>query len=184
MVCSPLSIQVVLSMIAAGAWGRATTSTGCSLSKSKSIYELNSLVSNVVPWVFADGSQKGGPRLSFANGVWIDESCSIKPSFQQVVDNDYKATLEQMYFKTNPDEVRCQVNAWGKKETNGLIEEVLPPGSVCSGTRLILANALYFKGAWDLDFDESNTRKYKFHLPNGNSVEAPFMTMPAGRISS
>lgn len=82
MVFSPLSIHVVLSMIAAGAKGYNQDEM-LNFLKSKSIYELNSLASNVVPLVFADGSPSGGPRLSFANGVWIDESVSIKPSFKK-----------------------------------------------------------------------------------------------------
>ena len=44
-----------------------------------------------------------------------------------------------------PDEVTNEVNAWVRKETNGLIREILPRGSVDGTTRLILANALYFK---------------------------------------
>ncbi|KAK9927871.1 hypothetical protein M0R45_025037 [Rubus argutus] len=61
--------------------------------------------------------------------------------------------------------------------TNGLIKELIPQGLVDSDTRLILANALYFKGAWHQDpFIASRTRNKEFHLLNGKSVWAPFMT--------
>ena len=69
-----------------------------------------------------------------------------------------------------------EVNSWAKKETNGLIEEVLPSGSVGSSTRLVFANALYFKGAWSKQFDASKTKEHDFHLKNGTSVKVPFMT--------
>lgn len=69
-----------------------------------------------------------------------------------------------------------EVNSWAEKETNGLITEVLPPGSVDSLSRLILANALYFKGAWEEKFDASKTEKHDFYLLDGSSVEVPFMT--------
>lgn len=72
-------------------------------------------------------------------------------------------------------EVTREVNSWAEKETSGLIKEVLPPGSVDSTTRLIFANALYFKGAWSEQFDASKTKDYDFHLLNG-SVKVPFMT--------
>ncbi|MBA0745820.1 hypothetical protein Gogos_008379 [Gossypium gossypioides] len=65
---------------------------------------------------------------------------------------------------------------WAEKETNGLIKEVLPPGSVDASTRLIFANALYFKGAWNEAFDASKTKDHDFHLINGSSVKVPFMT--------
>lgn len=72
-------------------------------------------------------------------------------------------------------EVTSQVNMWAEKETSGLIKEVLPPGSVDNTTRLIFANALYFKGAWNKKFDASATKEYDFHLLNGSSVQVPFM---------
>ncbi|KAL6198044.1 hypothetical protein ACLB2K_027836 [Fragaria x ananassa] len=175
-VFSPLSIHAVLSMIAAGAKG-SNQEGMLSFLKSKSIDALNTLASNVVPLVFADGSKLGGPLLSFANGIWIDQSLSIKPAFKNVLDNDYKAALKQVDFKTDPEEVRREVNSWGEKETKGLIKSILPPGSVSIATRLILANALYFKGEWDKEFDASYTRARDFHLlDNAGSVKAHFMT--------
>ncbi|KAK0576223.1 hypothetical protein LWI29_013890 [Acer saccharum] len=62
--------------------------------------ELNTFSSEVVPVVFADGSPSGGPRLSFATGVWIDKSLSFTDSYKQVVDNVYKAASNQVDFQT------------------------------------------------------------------------------------
>ena len=72
--------------------------------------------------------------------------------------------------------MRKEVNIWVEKETNGLIKELLPLGSVDSLTSLIFANALYFRGAWNEKFDVSKTKDYDFHLLNGSSVKVPFMT--------
>ncbi|KDP38406.1 hypothetical protein JCGZ_04331 [Jatropha curcas] len=174
-VFSPQSIQVVLSLIAAGSKG-ATLDQLLSFLKSKSNDQLNSLSSELVAVVFADGSSSGGPRLSFANGVWVDKSLSLKPSFKQVVNSVYRAASSQANFQTKPDEVTNEVNAWAVKETNGLVKEVLPSGSVDHTTRLIFANALYFKGAWNEKFDASTTKDYDFYLLNGSSVHAPFMS--------
>ena len=69
-----------------------------------------------------------------------------------------------------------KVNSWAKNKTNGLIKEVLAPGSVNSDIKLILANALYCKGDWDQKFDASSTKPGYFHLANGGSVKVPFMT--------
>lgn len=176
MVYSPLSIHVVLSMIVAGTKDHFQDKLLLFL-KSKSIDELNDLASNVYPLVFADGASSGGPRLSFANGIWVEESCPIKPSFKEVVDNGYRAALKQVDFKAKYEQVRCEVNSWADKQTNGPIKEIIPQGLVDSDTRLILANALYFKGAWHQgQFKASRTRNKEFHLLNGRSVLAPFMT--------
>ncbi|XP_022996602.1 serpin-ZX isoform X1 [Cucurbita maxima] len=174
-ILSPLSIHVLLSLVAAGSKGPPLDQL-LSFLKSDSTDNLNSFASQIVATVFADASPSGGPRLAFANGVWVDQSLSLKPSFQQVVDTVYKALLCQADFKTKTVEVISEVNSWAEKQTNGLITELLPPGSIDSLSKLILANALYFKGAWEEEFDASKTEKREFYLLDGKSVEVPFMT--------
>ncbi|XP_015072103.1 serpin-ZX-like [Solanum pennellii] len=175
LVLSPLSIQIVLGLIAAGSSG-PTQDQLLSFLKSSSIDELNSLYSHISSFVFADGSPNGGPRLSVANGIWIDQTLPLKPSFKQVVDNVYKAASEYVDFQNKAAEVVDQVNQWTKMKTNGLIEEILDRDAVDNMTRLILANALYFKGEWNEKFDASETKDHEFHLLDGLPVRVPFMT--------
>ncbi|XP_068313566.1 serpin-ZX-like [Pyrus communis] len=175
LVYSPLSIHVLLSLIAAGSKG-PTQDQLLSFLKSKSTDHLNSFAAELVSMIFSDGSPSGGSHLSFASGVWVDRCLPLKPSFKQVVDTSYMAALAQVDFQTNAAQVASGVNSWAEKETRGLIKEVLPPGSVDSSTRLIFANALYFKGAWTEKFDASQTKEHDFHLLDGSTVQVPFMT--------
>ncbi|KAM0970819.1 hypothetical protein ACFX15_018249 [Malus domestica] len=109
--------------------------------------------------------------------MYTGKSTPLKPCFKEVVDSFYKAARKEVDFQTNAEEVRIKVNLWAKKETRGLITEVLPFGSVNNITRLIFGNALYFKGVWDDQFNASKTKKYDFYCLNGKpSVKAPFMT--------
>lgn len=108
LVFSPLSIHVVLSLIAAGSKG-PTLDQLVSFLGSKSSEQLNSFASEIVSFVFTDGSPSGGPRLSFANGVWIDKSLSLKPPFRQVVDDFYKATLHQVDFQNEVSATQPQL---------------------------------------------------------------------------
>ncbi|KAM1792356.1 hypothetical protein ACFX12_036218 [Malus domestica] len=174
MVYSPLSIQVVLWLLTAGSKG-PTKEQLLSFLKSKSVDELNSLSSHLVPLIFADGSTRGGPCLSFANGLWVEESVSIKPSFKKVVETVHKAAIKQVNFRTNPEEARAEVNAWAKKATQGLIKDVLGPGTINNKTTLIAANAIYFKGVWSDPFDASETEECRFYLLDGTFVKAPLM---------
>ncbi|KAJ4962938.1 hypothetical protein NE237_022877 [Protea cynaroides] len=182
LVFSPLSVHIVLSLIAAGSKGPTLDQT-LSFLKSKSSGDLNSFASEIVSLVLADGSQSGGPRLCFPNGVWVDNSLPLKHSFKEIVDA-YKAASMQVDFQTKAVEVANEVNSWAVKETRGLIKEVLPPGSVDSSTRLIFANALYFKGAWTEKFDASKTKDYDFYPTDGNSVHVPFMTSKKNQFVS
>lgn len=174
-VFSPLSIHVVLSLVAAGSNGQ-TLDQLLSFLKTTTVDELNSLSSQLVSLVFADGSPSGGPRLSFANGVWVEQTLSLKPSFKQVVDTVYNAASNQVDFQTKAIEVANEVNLWADKQTGGLIKEILPSGAVDSTTKLIFANAVYFKGAWSEKFDPAKTKDGDFHLVDGSKVQVPFMT--------
>ncbi|KAL8058875.1 hypothetical protein ABFX02_03G049900 [Erythranthe guttata] len=175
LVISPLSIRVLLGLVAAGSNG-PTRDQLLGFLKSDTVEELNSFSSNLVTHVFADGEPLGGPRLSIANGVWIDRSLRLKPSFEEIVHSSYMAASDHVDFRTKADKVRKKVNAWAEKETNGLIKDLLPPGSVDYMTRLIVANAVYFKGAWLDKFDTSHTKDDKFFLLDGSTVKVPFMT--------
>ncbi|XXG55746.1 hypothetical protein AAC387_Pa03g3346 [Persea americana] len=174
-VFSPSSIHVVLSLIAAGAKGR-TLEQMVSFLRAQSSGDLNTLSSQLVLLIFSDGTQSGGPCLSFVNGVWVAKSFALKPSFENISSSSYGAVAKLVDFQTQAVEVANEVNAWAEKETNGLIKELLPSGSVDGSTRLILANALYFKGAWNEKFDASKTRDSNFYLTDGSSVQVPFMT--------
>ncbi|XP_075495711.1 serpin-ZX-like [Primulina tabacum] len=175
LVFSPLSIHVVLGLITAGSNG-PTRDQLLGFLKTKSPEDLNSLSSQLVSLLFADAGPLGGPLLSFANGVWVDQSINFKSDFKKIVDNVYKAASSHVDFQHKAVEVTNEVNTWADKETNGLIKEILPPGSVDASTRLIFTNAVYFKGAWNEKFDASNTKEDEFFLLNGSSVQVPFMT--------
>ncbi|KAK1364232.1 Serine protease inhibitor (SERPIN) family protein [Heracleum sosnowskyi] len=175
LVLSPISIQVVLSLLAAGSSGETLKQLLCFL-KAESIDELNSVYAHLVDVVFADGSSSGGPIVSVANGVWLDESLTFKPCFQHVVESTYKAASHRVDFKTKAEEVRNLVNSWVDNTTRGLIKDILAPGSVGSSTQLMLANALYFKGKWTEPFNASYTKHFDFHLLYSSSVQVPFMT--------
>nr|XP_011460659.1 PREDICTED: serpin-ZX-like [Fragaria vesca subsp. vesca] len=180
MVYSPLSIHIVLSIVAAGKRG-SDLDGFLSFLKSKSVDDLNSLAYYLTTSVLADQSAKGGPCLNLAVGLWADQSEPLDDSYKEVVCESYKAALELVDFKANPDKVRVEVNSWVEKMTKGLITNILSPNAVTNRTRRIFANALYFKASWDerYKFYEPYTKKedHEFHLLNGDSIKGvPYMT--------
>ncbi|KAK1407527.1 hypothetical protein QVD17_39143 [Tagetes erecta] len=174
-VFSPISIHVVLSMLAAGSKG-PTHKQLLDFLKANTTDDLNSLYSLFVPFIFADYARNRGPQLSFANGVWADKTLSFKPSFKQVLDTNYEAACNEVDFQNKGVEVVNEVNSWAKKHTNGVIEQVLPVDALKKFTSLVFANAIYFKGVWSQKFNRAKTKESDFHLLDGNKVRVPFMT--------
>ncbi|KAF5806123.1 putative Serpin family protein [Helianthus annuus] len=173
-VFSPLSIQVALSVLSAGCKGE-TLDQLLAFLKVDTTDDLNSLYSDLVSSVLADGSPSGGPKLSSVNAIWVGENFSLKPCFKQVVDTVYRAACKQVDFQ-KAEEVADEVNSWAKEQTHDLIKEVITDKQVTDDTMLILTNAIYFKGTWRQQFETSLTEEGDFHLLNGNKVKVPFMT--------
>uniref|UniRef100_A0A1D1XWS9 Serpin-ZX n=1 Tax=Anthurium amnicola TaxID=1678845 RepID=A0A1D1XWS9_9ARAE len=187
---SPLSLHVALSLVAAGSTGETLEQLASFLRPSTgaaspaAAERLHKLASEVIALVLADGSPVGGPRLSFASGVWVDQSLPLKPAFKQLAASAYKAESRAVDFQTKAVEVAAELNSWVESATSGLIRELIPAGSVGHLTRLVLANALYFKGAWSEKFDASQTKDSAFHLLDGSPVRAPFMTSKKKQLIS
>ncbi|CAA7061259.1 unnamed protein product [Microthlaspi erraticum] len=175
-VFSPASINSAITMHAAGPEGESIANEVVSYLRSSSIDELKAVFQEISSVVFADHSTSGSPKITTANGLWIEKSLPIDPKFQDLFENFFKAIYAPVDFRSKAEEVRSRVNAFVERHTNNLIKDLLPPGSVTGATNMIYGNALYFKGAWKTPFDKYCTRDRKFHLLNGGSVSVPFMS--------
>ncbi|KAG7584694.1 Serpin domain [Arabidopsis thaliana x Arabidopsis arenosa] len=175
-VFSPASINSVLIMAAATSDNETLKSCIISFLRSSSTDELNDIFRQIASVVLVDGSKRGGPKIAVANGVWREQSLPCSPESKDLFENFFKADFAQVDFRSKSEEVREEVNSWALRHTNGLIKDLLPPGSVTSQTLWIYGNALYFKGAWEDKFDKSMTKHKPFYLVNGKQVHVPFMT--------
>ena len=74
------------------------------------------------------------------------------------------------------DATRLGINQWVSGVTNKKIENFLAE-PLNPSTRMILVNAIYFKGDWAKKFDITDTKKEKFYLCDGSSVDTDMMNM-------
>ncbi|KAJ4829486.1 hypothetical protein Tsubulata_001435 [Turnera subulata] len=118
-----------------------------------------------------------GVSLTFAGGIWIDCQYPLKPSFQKTAKEVYRAEAKAVNFKTQAKQVEKEINLWAETETEGLIRELIAPGLLCGKPEpaIVLANALYFKGAWDDPFKPS-LFDMNFHLLDGGIIRVPFLS--------
>ncbi|TNN77732.1 Leukocyte elastase inhibitor [Liparis tanakae] len=87
----------------------------------------------------------------------------------------YRAELESVDFKAGSEAARLHINAWVQEQTQDTIKDLLAEGVVDSLTRLVLVNAIYFKGNWNKQFQESATRDTQFRLNKNETKSVKMM---------
>ncbi len=122
------------------------------------------------------GPHRGrGYQLDVANRLFGQQGFNFNSDFLQLTADDYDAPLQQMDFTGDPDGSRQTINGWVEAETQNRIQDLLQPGTVTSDTRLVLANAIYFKARWAARFDPKDTHDADFTRADGSTVKAPMM---------
>ena len=123
----------------------------------------------------AAGQDNGGFQLNIANSVWGQEGHEFLMAFLDVLAEQYGSEVRRADFRRAPGEARVRINDWVAGETEGRIEDLIPPDAIEPATRMVLANAIYFNAAWQLPFDERATSPGTFHPLGGGEIEAPMM---------
>uniref|UniRef100_A0A8D1WA15 Serpin domain-containing protein n=1 Tax=Sus scrofa TaxID=9823 RepID=A0A8D1WA15_PIG len=157
---SPVSISSALAMVLLGAKGdtAAQLAQVLSLNTEKDIHQdFQALLAEL---------NKPSTRylLRTANKLFGEKSREFLSTFKESCLRFYDAELEQLSFASAAEASRKQINAWVSKKTEGKIPEVLPRNSIDEQTRLVLVNAVYFKGRWDQQFDKKYTREMPFRV--------------------
>ncbi len=119
---------------------------------------------------------KRGYQLSTANALWGQKGYPFKADFLQIAKDDYGGGLNDVDFKGATEQARQTINAWVEKQTNDKIKDLIPQGVLDASTRLVLTNAIYFKGDWASQFKKDATHDGPFHLSAEKKVDAPLMS--------
>ena len=101
--------------------------------------------------------------LDAANRIYYSEDDFIDESYIQSTQEFFLAKPIGMNFDQS-EQSRTEINQWVEEQTNKKIQELIPQGSINASTKLILVNAIYFKGDWDVKFHKSRTYKQDFHV--------------------
>jgi serpin B len=113
--------------------------------------------------------------LTAVNRLFAQEGYPFRQSYLDLVAGVYDAPVEQLDFVNEPEPSRVHINDWVADNTNNLIKDLLPGGSVTPNTRLVLTNAVYFNGDWKHQFKEQHTSAQPFRLVDGTTRATPMM---------
>ena len=170
---SPFSISTALALAAAGARGKT-------LEEMEKVLHLPASAPKAFGAVLKSLNDEPDPKkrgfaLSTANALWAQQGYPWRPEYKKLAADDFGAGLFDVDFKTAAEAARATINAWVEKETREKIKDLLPRGSVTGMTRLVLTNAIYFKGDWRDKFKKEQTKDLPFTTADGKKADAPLM---------
>lgn len=102
--------------------------------------------------------------VSVANALWAQENFAFKREYLSLVEQIYGGAAVNLDFVTKLEVSRLTINGWVEAQTNDKIKDLIPPGMLDESTRLVLTNAIYFKGAWTKAFNAEDTTEQRFQL--------------------
>lgn len=166
---SPLSTATLLTVLANGAAGETADEINQTLMQegyhSEEIAGYYSKLATELPEL------DNTVTLESANAMWLNNGFRLNESFADFSRSYFDTDISVKDF-SDPQTV-TDINQWAAEKTNGCIPAFLD-SPLEEQAQAILANALYFNGAWSGKFDTNLTSQAVFHGSNGD-VETDMM---------
>ena len=165
-VVSPFSIQSVLSLVLSGASGETANQIRAGLSLPLDEY----LFSGMCEILNVMNRKEENFTLKAANRLYIQNGFHLRHKYLDFNQRTFSSIPEYMNFQ-DEERSRSIMNHWVGQHTNDKIKELILPGAISPTTRLVLVNALYFKGPSASSFDPKITNKQSFYTEKGQVVK-------------
>lgn len=171
---SPYSISTALAMVYGGARGETATQMAQTLGFSLPGDQLHPAFASLGDHLNA--VQKAGHvQLAVANSLWPQSGFGFLPDYLDLCKKYYGTAIQSVDYVGQTEAARKQINDWVEDKTRKKIVELLQPGMIDAATRLVLVDAIYFKGDWVNRFDVGLTEDQPFHVSPDTTVIAPLM---------
>ena len=131
-------------------------SSGLKSSVHSAMKELNQKIKNL---------STGKNQIKVANRLWIQSGFSVLDNFVETLMKGYEVESGLLNFE-DTETARSLINKWIEEQTNRKIKDIIAPGVYVLNaiTRLVITNAVYFKGQWKTQFDANLIRSLPFHV--------------------
>ncbi len=171
---SPFSITSALGMAYAGAGGDTRSQMALVLHFQGEPGGVHAGFSSLQESLYAV-QLSGAVELNTANALWAQSGYDFKDGYLDLTTRHYASAVFQVDFRQSADPARLTINDWVEEKTRGKVEDLLSPGSVNEMTRLVLTNAVYFKGNWRFPFEPAVTGDASFRVDGQTAVTVPMM---------
>jgi len=172
---SPYSIFVALSMAYEGASGN----TAVEMQNILNILQNNSVTQSSFGRIYNLLNQnQNGYTINTANAFWTHQDYQFLDSYLKLLENYYMAEANELDFSKNVEAAEI-INTWIEEQTNNKIKDMIKSDMLSDLTKLVLTNAIYFKGLWEKQFDPDDTYETDFKISNDQTVKTDMMSYTA-----
>ncbi|MCK5062356.1 MAG: serpin family protein [Candidatus Aenigmarchaeota archaeon] len=171
---SPYSISTALAMTYEGAKGQTAEEMQSVFNFPEDSVIRRSAFANIYNEI---NKEEQKYRLSTANALWAQENYPFLDEYFNTTEKYYGGKVTNMDFRNAPEPSRLTINKWVEDQTNDKIKDLIPQGQLDPSTKLVLTNAIYFKGDWALKFDKVKTTESDFRVSPSNTVKAQMMSL-------
>lgn len=171
---SPYSIMVALGMTYEGARGK----TAQEMQSVLHLPEDDILRRSAFAWLYNNMNKEEKEYiLSTANALWAHECYRFLDEYFNLIGKYYMGKVTNLDFEKETEKSRVTINTWVEEQTNGKIKDLIPKDKINDMTRLVLTNAIYFKGNWQKQFDKDKTSDRDFNVNSEKTVKVPMMSI-------
>ena len=170
---SPFSVRTALGMTQGGARGETAVQMSEALYFSSWNKALHVSFAEIIQRLNVAGG--GKYEMGVVNSLWGQDGAPLQAGFVDLVAQHYGGAMNLVDFRRGAEAVRVTINQWVEDKTKQRIRGLIPSGGLNADTRLVVVNAVYFKGMWLLQFRRAATRDEAFRLSGGGRVQAPLM---------
>lgn len=165
---SPLSATYVLAMLENGS-ANETQQQILNALRYDSETNMNAVCSKLI-----SGASKidASTEISIANGLFLDKPFPIKDDYITSMKQTYGAEVKNLDFNDKQTALK-EVNRWAGDKTKGKISNIIT--DMPENTRMMVLNAIYFKGIWNKEFDSKKTTKETFAHAEGEKEQTDMM---------
>lgn len=169
---SPESISTALAMTYAGARGQTAAEMANTLHFTLPPDRLHPAMGALLRDLNAAHT---GYQLRVANALWAQQGYTFRDDFLKLTESDYGAAATPVDFANAPESACQTINRWVEQKTDDKIKDLIAPNAIHRETKLVLTNAIYFKGDWLTQFDKAQTKDEDFHVSAAHAIKAPLM---------
>jgi len=93
--------------------------------------------------------------LNMVNGLYVMKGLELGGQFENILEKKFYSKPMETDFGS--EQAASIINKWVESQTNNLIKDIIGAGVLTQDTRLLLINAIHFKGSWSIRFNESDS---------------------------